>query len=125
MKRDVSRLSAKILYFFPVFCHHLYMLTSISMQNKIRLWEGEENRRKICLVKPHSSIHSLKIRMRSHPCNKYEQITLSYLLSVKYFMHTTKTVVFIYYQGSSFEMLADVFLRILTLFRIHDFFLTL
>ena len=32
---------------------------------------------------PHSSIHSLKIRMTSHPCNKYEQITLSYLLSVK------------------------------------------
>ena len=32
---------------------------------------------------PRSSIHSLKIRMTSHPCNKYEQITLSYLLSVK------------------------------------------
>ena len=31
---------------------------------------------------PRSSIHSLKIRMMSHPCNKYEQITLSYLLSV-------------------------------------------
>ena len=31
---------------------------------------------------PRSSIHSLKIRMTSHPCNKYEQITLSYLLSV-------------------------------------------
>ena len=31
---------------------------------------------------PCSSIHSLKIRMTSRPCNKYEQITLSYLLSV-------------------------------------------
>ena len=29
-----------------------------------------------------SSIHSLKIRMTSYPCNKYEQITPSYLLSV-------------------------------------------
>ena len=28
-----------------------------------------------------SSIHILKIRMTSHPFNKYEQITLSYLLS--------------------------------------------
>ena len=35
---------------------------------------------------PRSSIHSLKIRITSHPCNKYEQITLSHLLSVK---HTT------------------------------------
>ena len=33
---------------------------------------------------PRSSIHSLKIRMTSHPCNKYEQIMLSYLLIVKY-----------------------------------------
>ena len=32
---------------------------------------------------PRSSTHSLKIRMTSHPCNKYGQITLSYLLSVK------------------------------------------
>ena len=32
-----------------------------------------------------SSIHSLRIRMTSYPCNKYEQITPSYLLSVKYF----------------------------------------
>ena len=31
---------------------------------------------------PRSSIHSLKIRMTSHPCNKYEQKTLPYLLSV-------------------------------------------
>ena len=31
---------------------------------------------------PRSSIHSLKIRMTSHPCNKYEHTTLSYLLSV-------------------------------------------
>ena len=31
---------------------------------------------------PRSSIHSLKIRMTSHPCNKYEHATLSYLLSV-------------------------------------------
>ena len=31
---------------------------------------------------PRSSIHSVKIRMTSHPCNKYEQITLSYLPSV-------------------------------------------
>ena len=29
---------------------------------------------------PRSSIHSLKIRVTSHPCNKYEQIMLSYLL---------------------------------------------
>ena len=29
-------------------------------------------------------LHNLTIRMTSHPCNKYEQITLSYLLSVKY-----------------------------------------
>ena len=33
---------------------------------------------------PRSSIHSLKIRMTSHPCNKYEQLMLSYLQSVKY-----------------------------------------
>ena len=33
---------------------------------------------------PRSSISSLKIRMTSHPCNKYEQIMLSYLLSVNY-----------------------------------------
>ena len=32
---------------------------------------------------PRASIHSLKIRMTSHPCNKCEHITLSYLLSVK------------------------------------------
>ena len=31
---------------------------------------------------PRSSIHSLKIRMTSHPCNKYEHIMLSYLLIV-------------------------------------------
>ena len=35
---------------------------------------------------PRSSIHSFKIRMTSHPCNKYEHTMLSYLLSVKYFM---------------------------------------
>ena len=34
------------------------------------------------MLMPRSSIHSLKIRMTSHPCNKYEQIMLSYLLSV-------------------------------------------
>ena len=34
---------------------------------------------------PRSSIHSLKIRITSHPCNKYEHTTLSYLLSVKYY----------------------------------------
>ena len=33
---------------------------------------------------PRSFIRSLTIRMTSHPCNKYEQITLSYLLSVKW-----------------------------------------
>ena len=33
---------------------------------------------------PRSSTHSLKIRMTSHPCNKYEHTTLSYLLSVNY-----------------------------------------
>ena len=31
---------------------------------------------------PRSSIHSLKIRMTSYPCNKYERTTLSYLPSV-------------------------------------------
>ena len=31
---------------------------------------------------PRFSIHSLKLRMTSHPCDKSEQITLSYLLSV-------------------------------------------
>ena len=30
---------------------------------------------------PRSSVHSLKIRMSSHPCNKYEQIMLSFLVS--------------------------------------------
>ena len=35
---------------------------------------------------PRSSIYSLKIRMTSHLCNKYEHTTLSYLLSVKYKM---------------------------------------
>ena len=34
-------------------------------------------------ITPHSSIHSLKIRMTSHPYNKSEHTTLSYLLSVK------------------------------------------
>ena len=34
-------------------------------------------------VMPRSSIHSLQIRMTSHPCNKYEQIMPSYFLSVK------------------------------------------
>ena len=33
---------------------------------------------------PRSSVHSLEIRMTSHPCNKYEQIMLSYFLSVNY-----------------------------------------
>ena len=33
---------------------------------------------------PRSSIHSLKIRMTSHPCTKYEHTMVSYLLSVKY-----------------------------------------
>ena len=33
--------------------------------------------------KPRSSMHSFKIRMTSNPSNKYEQITLSYLTSVK------------------------------------------
>ena len=45
-----------------------------------------------------SSIHSLRIRMTSYPCNKYEQITPSYLLSVKYiyiyiFYFLTKTLI--------------------------------
>ena len=31
-----------------------------------------------------SSIHSSRIRMTSYPCNKYEQITPSYLLSVNW-----------------------------------------
>ena len=31
-----------------------------------------------------SSIHSLKIRMTSRPCNKYEHTTLSYLISVNF-----------------------------------------
>ena len=35
-------------------------------------------------VVPRSSIHGLKIQMTSHLCNKYEQITLSYLLSVNH-----------------------------------------
>ena len=37
-------------------------------------------------LSPRSSIHSLKIRMTSHPCNKYEQIMLSYLLSVNEYL---------------------------------------
>ena len=37
---------------------------------------------------PGSSIHSLKIRMTSHPCNEYEHTTLSNLLSVKYKLAT-------------------------------------
>ena len=36
-----------------------------------------------CSASLRSSIHSLRIRMTSYPCNKYEQITPSYLLSVK------------------------------------------
>ena len=39
---------------------------------------------------PRSFIHSLKIRMTSHPCYIYEHTTLSYLLSVK---STIKTMV--------------------------------
>ena len=34
-----------------------------------------------------SSIHSLRIRMTSYPCNKYEQITPSYLLSVNHIQY--------------------------------------
>ena len=37
-------------------------------------------------LKPRSSIHSFKIRMTSHTCNKYEQITPSYLLSINYIL---------------------------------------
>ena len=33
---------------------------------------------------PSSSMHSLKILMKSHPCNKYERIMLSFPLSVNY-----------------------------------------
>ena len=33
---------------------------------------------------PRSSIHSLRIRMMSYPCNKYEQITASYPFIDKY-----------------------------------------
>ena len=72
------------------------MFTSISRQNQtLRV---EENlldiQVSVCYIlkhledrkarlMPRSSIHSLKIRMTSYPCNKYEQITLSYLLSLK------------------------------------------
>ena len=35
-----------------------------------------------------SSIHCLKIRMTSHPCNKYEHTTLSHPLSVNYCYET-------------------------------------
>ena len=38
---------------------------------------------------PCSSIQSLKIRMTSHPYNKYEHTTLSYLLSVNYLTAAT------------------------------------
>ena len=34
------------------------------------------------MLMPRSSIHSLKIRVTSHPCDKYKHTTLSYLLSV-------------------------------------------
>ena len=65
------------------------IFTSISRQNQTV--EGVENLLDIQVsvsyilrLTPRSSIHSLKIRMTSHPCNKYEQIMLSYLLSVNY-----------------------------------------
>ena len=32
----------------------------------------------LCLASLRSSIHSLRIRMTSYPCNKYEQITPSF-----------------------------------------------
>ena len=35
---------------------------------------------------PRSSIHSLRIRMTSHPCNEYDQTTLLYLLSVNFYI---------------------------------------
>ena len=35
---------------------------------------------------PHSPIHSLKIRMMSHLCDKYEHTTLSYLLKPSFHM---------------------------------------
>ena len=38
---------------------------------------------KLHRLTPRSSIHSLKIQMTSHSCNKYEHTLLSYLLSVK------------------------------------------
>ena len=72
------------------------MFTCISWRNQTV--EGEENlldiQVRLCYIlkhledrkalTPRSSIHSLKICMTSHPCNKYEEITLSYLLSVNY-----------------------------------------
>ena len=39
-------------------------------------------------ITPRSSIHSLEIRMTSHPCNKYKRITPSYSLSVKEIFQT-------------------------------------
>ena len=38
----------------------------------------------LCSASLRSSVHSLRIRMTSYPCNKYEQITPSNLLSAKY-----------------------------------------
>ena len=37
------------------------------------------------------SIHSLRIRLTSYPCNKYEQIMPSYLLSVNYVVISVMT----------------------------------
>ena len=56
-----------------MFCDKIYIL----LQNNRWRWRRASLR---------SSIHSLRIRMTSYPCNKYEQITPSYHLSVKHTM---------------------------------------
>ena len=47
-----------------------------------------------------TSINSLKIRMTSHPCNTYEQITLSYLLSIN--LHIAFNWISVFYSAISY-----------------------
>ena len=51
-----------------------------------------------------SSTHSLRIRMTSYPCNKYEQITPSYLLSVNYQLLTSLVILLVFHFANFFKL---------------------
>ena len=93
MFQNVLCLKCQLLSFLS--CYHLCIFTSISRQNQTL--GGVENllniQVSVCYITLRTYItlglhlvllYSLKIQMTSHPCNKYEQIMLSYLPSVNY-----------------------------------------